>query len=120
MNCGDSLSSFDGTNLCPGSYFAFVRDSTGCGSYTPCISTELLSLNKGLLDEIKINIEQNHLQINQSYDILKIYSLSGQVVIESNTPEENISIQELAAGPYVVSILKDGEIHNEKIVKVNR
>ncbi|MFK8045286.1 MAG: T9SS type A sorting domain-containing protein [Crocinitomicaceae bacterium] len=106
-----------GQNLCHGSYFAWVTDAQGCQSETPCVSTQFLSTDESEMKNFKIILQSNVLQINQLYENLKIYNLSGQLVLESNTPEQNISIQELAAGPYVVSILKDDELYNKKFVK---
>ena len=105
--------------LCSGEYYAIVRDSVGCIDMTPCISTEFLSSKENLINSFEITIQASMLKISQPYENLKIYNLSGQLVLESTTPEQNISIQELAAGPYVVSAFINGEVYNKKFIKTN-
>ncbi|MDX1351027.1 MAG: T9SS type A sorting domain-containing protein [Putridiphycobacter sp.] len=118
FGCGSS-NSLSNDSLCPGDYFAMVIDSVGCLDTTPCTSTEFLSNQSDAFDELDIKIDHDYVLIYGSVDNLKIFNLSGQVVIEQEQPYANISVQNLAAGPYVISVTIAGEVYNKKFIKTS-
>lgn len=117
--CGELTPfNFSGLGLCVGDYRAVVTDSLGCEAKTSCLSTQVLSLSTEQVEDFKVVLLEDHLQFSQPYDQLKIYNLSGQILLETNVFEQMLSVSKLLAGPYVVSVFKDGEVYNEKVVKL--
>ncbi|MFD1553871.1 hypothetical protein DNU06_09190 [Putridiphycobacter roseus] len=117
FNCYNYFDVFEPNSLCSGSYYTFVKDSVGCESVTPCISTQFLSTVETIIDHFEITFQADILKVSEPFDQLCIYNLSGQIVLESSGAEQSIYTNELVTGIYIVSIVSKGKVYNQKVVK---
>ena len=67
--------------------------------------TDLIELNKGLIIS------------DGEISNLQIFSLTGELILGTDTPEKSINIDSLDSGTYTLRLIRNGHVEKQKFIK---
>lgn len=82
-----------------------------------CFSTASVIENQDIVLNIYPNPAKHSLNIPEFSDEVRIYSLSGEILIEQQFPNQVLDISSLVSGIYIIKVRKDGISMSARFVK---